>query len=91
MAEYNAGLNANNPAQALNELTPNAQEKYGPVFTALQNNLPTIVAGFSNLQIVDINTEYAEYAVNRTIDGVNRVFLINFVKDGNGAWKLDSM
>jgi len=85
------GLNANNSAQALGELTPSAQEKYEPVFDALQSNISSIVAGFSNLQIVDINAQYAEYAVNRTIDGVNRVFLIYFVKDENGIWKLDAM
>ena len=86
-----AGLSANNITQALNELTPSAQEKYAPVFSALQGNLPAIMASFSALQVVDINVDYAEYAINRTIDGVDRVFLIYFVRDGNGSWKLDSM
>jgi hypothetical protein len=86
-----AGLSANNITQALNELTPSAQEKYAPVFSALQGNLPAILASFSNLQVVDINTDYAEYAINRTIDEVDRVFLVYFVKDENGAWKLDAM
>ena len=86
-----AGLSTNNIEQALNELTPNAQEKYGPVFNALQGNLPAILSTFSRLQIVDINADYAEYAINRTIDGVNRLFLIYFVKDDNGEWKLDAM
>ena len=86
-----AGLGANNITQALNELTPSAQEKYAPVFNALQGNLPAILASFSNLQVVDINTDYAEYAINRTIDEVDRVFLVYFVKDENGAWKLDEM
>jgi len=86
-----AGLSTNNIAQALIELTPNAREKYGPVFDALRGNLPAILSTFSSLQVVDINTDYAEYAINRTIDGENRLFLIYFVKDENGEWKLDEM
>lgn len=85
------GLSTNDIAQALNELTPNAQEKYAPVFDSLQGNLPAILSTFSDLQPVDINISYAEYAINRTIDGVDRVFLIYFVKNGNGEWKLESM
>jgi len=43
------------------------------------------------LQVVDINADYAEYAINRTIDGLDQVFLIYFIRDENGDWKLDSM
>ena len=90
-ANITAGLGSGNSIQALAELTPNAQEKYGPVFEALQGNLPAILSTFSGLQVVDINTDYAEYAINRTVDGINRIFLIYFVKDQNGNWKLDAM
>ncbi len=86
-----ASLSSNNIEQALNELTPRAREMYRPSFEALQNDLPSIMNSFSELQIVDINVEYAEYAVNRIINGENRLFLIYFVKDGNGEWKLESM
>ena len=86
-----AGLGSNNAAQALSGLTPGAQERYAPVFDALLGNMPTILSTFSSLQPVDINTDIAEHAINRTINGVNRVFLIYFVKDENGDWKLDSM
>jgi len=31
------------------------------------------------------------YAVNRTADGVSRVFLVYFIKGPDGIWRLDSM
>lgn len=34
---------------------------------------------------------FGEYAVNRTIDGVNHVYLIYFLPDADGIWRLDSM
>ena len=85
------GLSTNNIAQALNELTPGAQKTYARVFKALQGKLPAILKTFSSLQVVDINPDYAEYAVNRPINGENRLFLIYFVKDNNGDWKLEGM
>lgn len=86
-----SGFNTKNVQQVLDEMTPNAQNTYGPVFEALANDLPAIASSFSELQIIDINPEYAEYAINRIIDGENRLFLIYFVRDENGNWKLDAM
>ena len=43
------------------------------------------------IDYLNINTEFSEYAINRTIDGVDRIFLIYFIKDESGSWKLDSM
>lgn len=85
------GLSGNNIGQVLDEMTSAARETYEPVFSALQDELPTIASSFSELQLVDINTNYAEYAINRMIDGENRLFLIYFVRDRDGNWKLDRM
>ena len=86
-----SGLSARNLPQLLDEMTPAARETYEPVFDALQDELPAIANSFSELQIVDINTNFAEYAINRIIDGENRLFLIYFVRDQDGTWKLDQM
>lgn len=32
-----------------------------------------------------------EYAINRTLDGQDWIFLIYFLKDETGAWRLDAM
>jgi hypothetical protein len=33
----------------------------------------------------------ADLGVNRTIAGVNRIFLINLLRDQNGVWRIDGM
>jgi hypothetical protein len=87
----NAALLAGDKAKALTFLTPGAQRKYGPVFDALLPYMPQIVPSYSPLQRVSVSAEIAEYAVNRTIDGQDWIFLIYFVKDPDGVWRLDAM
>ena len=87
----NGALIAKDKARALRYLNPQAQVKYAPVFDALMPHFPAIVSSYSSLQRVDVSEEIGEYAINRTIDGVNRIFLIYFLKDTDGVWRLDSM
>lgn len=72
-------------------LNYSAQQKYGPVFDLLMPQYASIAASFSPLQRSTYTPGYAEYAVNRIINGVNRVYLIYFLPDGYGIWRLDSM
>ena len=84
-------LAAQNTAAALQSFNTQAQAKYGPVIGALLPDLPQIVASFSTPQMVSVSGEVVEYAINRTINGVNQVFLIYFLRDVDGVWRLDSM
>jgi hypothetical protein len=87
----NSALAAGDKAKAMTFLSTAAQEKYGRVFDQLMPNMPAIVASYSPLQRVSLSPRIAEYAVNRTIDGVNRVFLVYFLQDANGVWLIDAM
>jgi hypothetical protein len=53
--------------------------------------LPQIVASFSELQLVTLSSELGEYAINRVINGEDRIFFIYFGQDGDGVWRLQSM
>ncbi|MBM4259317.1 MAG: hypothetical protein FJ147_25885 [Deltaproteobacteria bacterium] len=87
----NAALLAGDKATALTFLTASAQVKYGPVFDVLLPHMAEIVASYSPPQRFLVSTNIAEYAINRVIDGENRLFLISFVKDASGAWRIDGM
>ncbi|MGH9719773.1 MAG: hypothetical protein ACRD8O_06140, partial [Bryobacteraceae bacterium] len=80
-----------NKAEAMQYLNVQAKEKYGPVFDALLPNMIQILGSFSNLQSVAIDGTVGEYAVNRIIDGANRIFFIYFLRDVDGVWRVDSM
>ena len=87
----NDALLAGDKATAMQYLNTQAQEKYGRVFDALMPNMPQIIASYSPLQRGSISSSVGEYAINRTIQGANRIFLIYFLHDSNGLWRIDSM
>lgn len=87
----NNALTAGDPARALLYLDAPAQGTYGPVFSTLASAMPGIVASYSNPQGNLLTNDIAEYAVNRTINGVNRLFFIYFLRNTAGVWLIDSM
>ena len=70
---------------------PLARERYSGPFDTLASRLPQIVASFSDLQFVTLSSELGEYAINRIINGEDRLFFIYFGQDGDGVWRLQSM
>ena len=87
----NNALIAGDKAKALTYLNASAQAKYGPAFDALLPSMPLIIASYSPLQRLQIYPNIGEYAVNRTIHGMNRIYLIYFLLDNDGVWRIDSM
>jgi hypothetical protein len=87
----NTALIVGDKATAMNYLSTGAQAIYGPVFDKLMPFMSDIVASFSTPQMGTVSSDLSEYAVTRSIDGVNNVFFLYFTKDGNGVWRLDSM
>jgi len=87
----NRALLAGDKATALSYLTPGAQVKYAPVFDALLPHMAEIVASYSPLQRVSISETIGEYAVTRVSNGKAYLFLIYFLKDEDGVWKLEAM
>lgn len=88
---FAGALAARDTAQALQYFNAQGQTKYRPVLEALSLQMPSIVASFSVPQTVSLTGGVGEYGINRTIDGVNQLFLIYFVQDSDGVWRLDSM
>lgn len=87
----NTALVQQNVSGALSCLNVAAQQRYAPVFNELLSYMPAIVASYSAPQRVSVTSDMLEYAVNRIIDGVDSVFFIYALLDGDGVWRLDSM
>ena len=85
-------LTAGDKARAMQYLDPRrSQQRYGPVFDVLLPSMPQIAATFSDPQSVSLSDGIGEYAINRTINGENRIFFIYFGLNGDGVWRLGSM
>jgi hypothetical protein len=90
-SRFKNALSTGNKAAAMQALTASAQARYDSVFDALLPYLGSIVSTWSALQPSSLDGDSAEYGINKTIDGINRIFLIDFVFDSDGVWRLDSM
>jgi hypothetical protein len=84
-------LVAGDKAMAMMYLSETAREKYGSVFDVLLPKMAQIVASYSPLQRASLSSSIGEYAINRTINGVNRIFLMYFLRDVDGVWRMDTM
>lgn len=87
----NDALAAGNKDTAMRYLSENAQEKFGPVFDALLPFFPGIVASYSPLAQSSVSENIAEYGVTRLDGATKRLYLIYFVRDANGVWRIDGM
>jgi len=76
---------------AVTHITAKSKPKYGAVFEALLPHMEEIVTSYSILQRLTITDSMAEFAVNRYIDNTNRIFLIYFLRDVDGIWRLAAM
>jgi hypothetical protein len=88
---FTTALGAGDKARAMQYMGPLAKERYSGPFDTLASVLPQIVVSFSELQSVTLSSELGEYAINRLINGENRIFFIYFGQDGDGVWRLQSM
>jgi hypothetical protein len=84
-------LGAGDKARAMQNLDASAQQRYGPAFDVLLPGMPQIVGSFAEPQSVTLSTGMGEYAINRTINGENRIFFIYFGRNSDGVWRLGSM
>lgn len=84
-------LAAGNKAAALRLFNPAAQAKFGPILDALLPNMSGILNSFSPLVPVSQSDAIAQYAIVRPNGAYYGVYLIYFVTDANGVWRLDEM
>lgn len=76
---------------ALQFLSQDSRQRYATAFTDLLPRLPQVLGSLSEPTRAFVAGDYAEYAVNRTSDGQNKLFLLGFVTNEFGQWQLDSM
>jgi hypothetical protein len=89
--DMHAALVAGDLTSAIAYLDDSAVVRYEPIFELLLPHMPEIVASFSALQGITTKGDFAEYAMTRVLSGETRVFLIDFVRDVDGVWRLSSM
>jgi hypothetical protein len=87
----NSALVAGDINSATRYLGESAATIYGPVFATLNGSFPGIVASYGSFLLTHLSGSYAEYAVTRLNNGTNQIYLIYFMRNDDGIWRLDSM
>ncbi len=89
---FAGALAARDKVKAMQFLSSSAQARYGRVFDALLSSLPAVAASVSAPQPGLVTDTVGEYVVTKPAsDGSLRVFLIYFIRDADGVWRLDTM
>lgn len=89
---FTQALVAQDKVAAMKSLTVSAQARYGRVFDALLASLPAVAASLSAPERGVLTGSVGEYFVTRQApDGTLRLFLIYFIRDVDGVWRLDTM
>lgn len=80
-----------NTAAMSAHLSAQSQLKYLPVFEALGEDLDEILENYSELVRVSITADVAIYATRRLENGDPAVFMVMFIRDNEGEWKIHQM
>lgn len=89
--DMNQALTNGETQQALNYVTRKSRKRYEPVFESLREHMGEIVASYSEPIAVTLTGGMGEYAINRIIDGEDYIFLVYFLKDSGGVWRVAEM
>ena len=84
-------LIAGDKATALSFINSDSRKTYDPLFDALMPNIAAIRNRMSAISRVDIGSNIASYAILKNGSGQNKIYMIDFIKGGDGVWRLDSM
>jgi hypothetical protein len=76
---------------ALELVALEARERYRRVLEDLRADLAAIAAALGGVTLHVVTPEYATASIAHVRDGVSGSFLIHFVRDGDGVWRVASL
>lgn len=89
--DMNSALKKGDISAAIKHLNESAKRKYEPVFETLKPRMAEIINSYSPLRRVSVSEAIGEYAVVRSFNGQNRLYLIYFFRGPDGLWRVDEM
>lgn len=87
----NQELVAGQVGEALKYLTSEVRFKYSAVFETLLSEMPQIVESYSPLYRGNVSDTIGEYVLVRPYESEKRVYLIYFLRNYDGVWRVSSM
>lgn len=88
---FSTALSVGDSSTALLSIGSSSRGYYGPVLEALSEHLAEIAGDLSGIEKIKITDDTAEYAVMTVVDGQVRTFVVTFIKDKDGIWRILSL
>ena len=86
-----AALAAGDVQAALAYVADEARERYRRVFEDLRGDLPAVAATLHDVTPLVVRPRYATGSTTRLRDGAAEAFLVSFVRDHDGIWRIAGM
>jgi len=83
-------LRAGDIPGALTRIAFRSRSRYDEAFRAIAAQLPNIDTILTNAMLVEVRNGVATYQATRTDAGVDKVFDIRVVVDGDGIWRIEA-
>ena len=84
-------LSAGDRTAALLQVADGSRDHFSAVFAALEGTLPQIAASFESIQPFLVSGSYAQYVLVRNVNGVQSAYLVEFIRDYDGLWRLSAL
>lgn len=89
--EFLDAVNSGDAAFAAQFVSTSSRQKYLQLFNLFGNALPNMTSNWSGFTAVDINSDFATFAVEQNESGQMRLYTIRFVKEEGYGWRIDEM
>jgi hypothetical protein len=83
-------IDDNMPA-AMQYLTRDAQQRLRPLFDDLLPYMEEVSSNYTDAVRISLNPHMAEYMIRRTGGAGNRVFMVTYLRDFDGVWKINDL
>ena len=90
-AVFATGLANGSQPTAIQQMSETARLQFGPALDALAPFMDSIAPSWSTLSRGLLLGEVGEYGITRSAGGKETAFLIYFMRDGLGIWRLESL
>jgi hypothetical protein len=88
---FRAALGRGDVDGALRFVADGARERYRRALLDLAPDLPAVAATLQDVTVEVMEAEYAMASTLRTLDGNSEGFVISFLRDRDGVWRIASM